>query len=109
MPINSKFVKPLAGLALIASLNGCEGKKPLLPEDKVLTVSPKDYVESVGKKLSDYKMVGVHADSMSSHCLEELRVSANEYPNAEAITKYDLVRGFVLDRCYGVALIPKEE
>lgn len=104
------LIKILAIGVLVMGLNGCKNKsyhdqvadtKPVVgmerepfSDKKILTVSARDYVESVGKKLSDYEMVGVHA------CIGGLE---NKVPD-----KAERVTDFTAPNCFhGTALIPK--
>jgi len=65
-----------------------------------LTVSARDYCESVGKKLSDYKMVGIVEYKM----MEGIK---NSLPaKTEVVVAYrESPTGY--DDGYGTALIPK--
>lgn len=44
--------------------------EPNFPESKILTISARDYVESKGKKLQDYDMIGASGVSVPS-CTSE--------------------------------------
>ena len=78
------------------------------PREKILTVSAKDYAESMGRTVSSYDMVGIGGD----HChafdaLEKLCVNFDLPENTEAIVD---LRPFGGDRhgtIYATALIPK--
>ncbi len=80
---------------------------------EVLTSSARDYVESVGKKLSDYDMKGLDASNFIGYCSSALLRKAPE--NTEAIVDYRaylsniLLGTSILDICMGTALIPKND
>lgn len=70
-----------------------------LHKEKVLTISARDYVESIGKELSDYDMVGIHdfMDGSGVHAPERTEVIVDlEYGGPHNPLKS------------GTALIPKE-
>jgi len=70
--------------------------------DRVLACSARDYVESVGKRLVDYKMVGV--SKVSTNLGDFVR---NIPRNAEVVTHYTR-SGTDVGFYVGVALIPKQ-
>lgn len=82
------------------------------PLEKILTVSARDYCESVGKKLSAYEMQGVHVINVREPFKREN--SLNKFreaipANAEAVVDYKLlfVEDGNKDNLYGTALIPR--
>ena len=82
-----------------------EQEKPQpFPLEKILIVSARDYCESVGMKLSDYKMRGVHQECFSK--LESF--AGNVPPNTEVVVDYVFK---IINKSYlsasGTALIPK--
>src|SRR3989344_3859633 len=80
----------------------------VFPLENLLTVSARDYCESVGKKLSDYEMRGVHREGFS-----ELKNFAKMVPeNAEVVVDYVFIRSSNTGNymnASGTALIPNEE
>ena len=86
-----------------------EQEKPQpFPLEKILTVNARDYCESVGKKLSDYEMRGVHTKSFKE--LESFAM--NVPPNTEVVVDYMSITTNYSTEYYqlnasGTALIPK--
>ena len=78
-------------------------------EENVLNVSPRDYVESVEKKLSDYNMKGVYVKGIHSGlCLTKLGEKAKKnFPNLEVVVNFKYSHSSTAT-CYGTALIPKK-
>jgi hypothetical protein len=81
--------------------------------EKILTSSARDYVETIGTKLSDYNMVGVHVDnfaaSLSSRKLIEY--FAEQVPQgAIVVVSYCPAPGEPhRDVASGTALVPKRK
>lgn len=73
------------------------GVKIEFPAEKILTISAADYCGSVGRKLSDYKMVGVQG-SYFSHFQEAIPAGT------EVIVGFIEARGFS-----GTALVPLDD
>ncbi|MEK6760873.1 MAG: hypothetical protein AABX93_03040 [Nanoarchaeota archaeon] len=103
MDIGKKLGKIVAlgtiGLAISA------GSSYAFDKSDVLNVSPRDYVESVGKTLKDYNLKGIV--SYGNHCERNIADEATKiFPNAEVIVNFrynpDDWRS-----CYGTVLIPK--
>ena len=74
------------------------------PLEKILTVSARDYCESVGKRLSDYEMRGVYGEQNYG-----IKDFANKVPtDTEIVVDHRPIKEhpyrIVL---YGIALIPK--
>jgi len=73
------------------------------PEEKILTISAKEYCDSIGKQLSDYDLVGIHTKNI------ELGVPEG----AEVVVCYRLgyaaTNRYTYSWYYGTALIPKEK
>ena len=87
------------------------------PLEKILTVSASEYCESVGKKMSDYKLVGVHAFA-DAHHMTFPAFAKNIPTEAEVVVNYRLVIrttrvAFIFESVYkypsGTALIPKDK
>jgi hypothetical protein len=72
--------------------------------EKILAVSPEAYAESVGKKLEDYNLVGLHV--LIKQTLNSENIFLSKVPkNAEAVADYRMITpGYF----YGTALIPKK-
>jgi len=85
-----------------------EEKQPF-PLEKILTVSPRDYCESVGKKLSDYEMRGVHClFNNRDETRQVYRAFAEKVPLiAEVIVGYTIVAAHHWEYVIGTALIPR--
>ena len=92
-----------AGLVLVPNILHAIG------EANILNVSPSDYVQSVGKKLSDYNMVGVHSNAArENNCLFGLAREVNQkFPTAEVVVNFTYNHDN-WQICYGTALIPKK-
>jgi hypothetical protein len=73
--------------------------------EKVLTISAKEYVETVGKSLGDYIAVGVHA--INTYTAGTKNSFINKIPvNAEVVVNYTIRDAY--GSCEsGTALIPK--
>lgn len=74
--------------------------------ENILTMSAGDYVESIGKRLSDYRAVGVFAQRSS---IDLNYKGAGDFlrfvpENAEAVVDFNFGERLV----YGTALIPKK-
>jgi len=89
-------------------------KKNKFPLEKILTISARDYCESVGKNLQDYEMKGVHIQSSSvgPKIIEELNEKIPK--NTEVIVEYRFSNGGYFNVKYekyasGTALIPKKK
>ena len=77
------------------------------PLEKILTCSARDYVESVGKSLRDYEMVGVQGDLLLGGTRDNF---LNRIPNdAEVVTDYRLAVDDITILYSGTALIPKKK
>jgi len=85
------------------------------PLEKILNVTAREYCASVGKKLSDYDLVGVHARASTKEDLVE--VFQNLVPNhAEIVVKYKphyavaatFFEKALVQQAEGTALIPKK-
>ena len=90
-------------------------ERPCFPLEKILTISVRDYVENVGKKLKDYELRGVH--SYSSNMPSVSRDFAEETPlEAEVVVEYrftsatsgDSGKMDAMTHATGTALIPKK-
>ncbi len=92
-----------AGLVLVPNILHAIG------EANILNVSPSDYVQSAGKKLSDYNMFGVHSGaSRESSCLVGLVREVNKnFPTAEVVVNFTYNHGN-WQICYGTVLTPKK-
>ena len=111
--------KPLAVIGLEAALSAidvqdslnAQTKRPF-KEDRILNVSLRDYVKSVGKMLSDYKMHGIFAytgllKGNRGFCEETLAEKVREkYPNAEVVVNFEYASADFY-KCYGTVLVPK--
>lgn len=71
------------------------------PVEKILTASAEEYCKSTGKILSDFKLVGVHGDSIEDFF-------ANLPRNTEVIVSYNAA-AVNRDEFFGTALVPKEK
>ena len=80
-----------------------EPEKPrLFPLEKILTVSARDYCESVERRLSDYRLVGVHAEE------DYLSEFQKKVPReTEVVVEYVYASKGNCGRISGTALIPK--
>ncbi|MBI5064656.1 hypothetical protein HZA97_00330 [Candidatus Woesearchaeota archaeon] len=107
--INNSICALVASLAI--GLGGCgigpstqipEKTASNFPREKIFTVSARDYCDSIGKKLSDYKMVGVMGNNLSQYIPE----------GTEAIVDYDFdisgTQNMTWNYESGTALIPKK-
>jgi hypothetical protein len=73
-------------------------KEQHFPQEKVLTVSARDYVGNQGRKLSDYEMIGIYQyDCTHMKYMPE---------NTEAMVDF---RPGSQNFCSGTALVPKYE
>ena len=91
----------------------------VFPLENILTVSAREYVESVGKNLVDYHMVGVHSytsindrGDKSSDVYDEIREDiSKKVPDAEVVVgfKTELLRDNGLGKiiAQGTALVLK--
>ena len=71
------------------------------PREKILTISAIEYCESVGKQLTDYELVGVHAIALTNEAVPI---------GTEVIAGYRLVYGGgKWSWEYGTALVPREK
>jgi len=77
-----------------------------LDKSQVISSSARDYVESVGKKLSDYKLVGVHVNGnkIRGDCPEKLTINLPK--GTEFIVEY---KRFNSMNCRKTALVPKKK
>jgi|TARA_Y100000296_G_scaffold67744_1_gene80551 hypothetical protein len=103
------LIRNLGMAALVGGILVFPNNAQALEEEDVLNVSPRDYVESVDKKLSDYEMKGIFGSdhSYSYKCLINIVEKVNKkFPKAEVVVNfkdyYDHAR-----TCYGTALIPR--
>jgi hypothetical protein len=93
-------------------------KRYCFPLEKVLTVSARDYVESQGKTLSDYDMVGVHfttdyddfeLEKFCEYVSEDAEAVVDYQTNITALSGEALVDLSSRAILSGTALIPKEK
>ncbi len=79
------------------------------PLERILTVSALDYCESVGKKLNDYEMRGVHVIQVNSQDNRpSYKVFADKVPStAEVVVGYTMGIARFGGYVSGTALIPK--
>ena len=62
--INKTLSAIVLGSAI--SFSGCgedKAESNRFPQEKILTISAKEYCESLGKNLSDYEVIGIRGDS----------------------------------------------
>lgn len=87
-----------------------EQEKPQpFPLEKILTVSARDYCESVGNNLGDYKLVGIHIHSGNSKYMAQDVFRERIPTGTEVIVSYQIAYvgfNFSVD-VSGTALIPK--
>jgi len=85
-----------------------------IPLDKILTCSARDYIESIGKKLEDYEMEGIHLLQrlQSSKSLIDVIDPLKGVPiNIEVVTdcNFNILDTFYNCIVSGTALIPKDK
>jgi len=110
--------RTFAAVGLVGALLAIDGQNSInaqtkspFKEDRILNVSLRDYVDSVGKKLSDYRMNGVYVHNAGFQIPERCETILAEkvgknFPNAEVVINFNYhpTNYYV---CYGVVLIPK--
>ena len=94
--INKTLSAIVLGSAI--SFSGCGGGKAdsnRFPNEKILTISAKEYCESVGKNLSDYELIGVHKTMSYDNIPKGTEIIVGYIPG-----NYQVV---------GTALVPKKK
>lgn len=86
-------------------------KNNIFPLEKILTVNVETYCKSVGKKVSDYELRGVHADAATNHLIMEYFSKAVP-ETAEVVVDYTVkvnTNSIKSNYIFGTALIPKNK
>jgi hypothetical protein len=74
----------------------------------VLTISASDYVQTIGKKLSNYKAVGTHDIDCSGDTQESRFSYGNEEIKYYAPKNTEVIVNYIAQSNCGTALIPKK-
>ncbi len=87
-------------------------EEKLFPKDRILTASARDYVESIGRSIRDYKLIGVqkmthYTHDLASFCIDQIPVGTEvitdyRFTNREADST--IAWAFMA----GTALVPRE-
>jgi len=99
-----------AGIIGLSSIVVTSSNAYAFSESDILNVSPRDWVESVEKKLRDYNMKGIQTIASTSircrlHLFEDAK---KKFPSAEVLVNFTYNHDYY-KVCYGTVLIPKRK